>query len=49
MSGQTFTSPVLQYLVQHLRRPVPQEARRRAAVRLLDWAGCAAAGAQEPA
>jgi len=49
MSGQTFTSPVLKYLVQHLRRPVPQDARRRAAVRLLDWAGCAVAGAQEPA
>ncbi len=48
MSGQIRRLPILDELAQHLLRPVSPDARRRAAVRVADWAGCAAAGAREP-
>ncbi len=47
MSGQ---SPALtQRLAEHLARPVPAAAKARAALHVLDWAGCAVAGAASPA
>ena len=47
MSGQ---SPALtQRLADHLARPVPAAAAARAALHVLDWAGCAVAGAASPA
>ncbi len=49
MSGQTSTPPILVSLARQLRRPVPDQVRQQAAVRVMDWAGCAAAGALEPA
>jgi len=49
MSGQIRRLPILDELAQHLLRPVSTHARRQAAVRVADWAGCAAAGAREPA
>jgi len=48
MSGQIDNSPVfslIERLGQHLQRPVSQGARERAVLHLVDWLGCAAAGA----
>lgn len=49
MSGQISEKPVLQELCELLKRPVDGRSRRRARLHLLDWLGCAAAGAVQPA
>ncbi|MFM2045262.1 MAG: hypothetical protein RLY86_3838 [Pseudomonadota bacterium] len=36
------------HLARHLRRPVPAELRRRVALHVLDWTGCAVAGSATP-
>jgi 2-methylcitrate dehydratase PrpD len=47
MSGQSLA--LTQRLADHLARPVPAAAKARAALHVLDWAGCAIAGAASPA
>jgi 2-methylcitrate dehydratase PrpD len=50
MSGQiTTNASVLQMLVLHLQRPVDRRTQLRATHHLLDWLGCAALGARQPA
>ena len=50
MSGQSPQFPAItERLAERLERPVAQADRARAALHVLDWAGCAAAGAAEPA
>ncbi len=47
MSGQSLA--LTQRLADRLARPVPAAAKARAALHVLDWAGCAVAGAASPA
>lgn len=47
--SETFEASLTEALVALLRRPVPAALRRRAALHLIDWTGCAVAGAAEPA
>lgn len=47
MSGQSLA--LTQRLADRLARPVPAAAKARAALHVLDWAGCAIAGAASPA
>ncbi|MFP4519691.1 MAG: MmgE/PrpD family protein [Oceanicaulis sp.] len=47
MSGQSLS--VTQALAERLARPVPARLQARAALHVLDWAGCALAGAASPA
>jgi 2-methylcitrate dehydratase PrpD len=49
MSGQISKTPSLAALSGILSRPVIEQAQARARLHLLDWVGCAAAGAVEPA
>ena len=49
MSGQISETPVLTELSDLLHRPVEQDDLRRARLHLLDWIGCAIAGAKEAA
>lgn len=48
MSGQLSQDPVLVRLARLLAAPVAEQDRARAGWRVLDWLGCAAAGAQAP-
>ncbi len=48
MSGQISEKPVLTELCELLLRPVSSASLQRARLHLLDWMGCAAAGAVEP-
>jgi len=49
MSGQSsYTQSVTERLVPRLLRPVASEDRARAALHVLDWVGCATAGAHSP-
>ena len=48
MSGQISEKPVLTELCTLLSRSVSSESLQRARLHLLDWIGCAAAGAVEP-
>ncbi|MEQ8403706.1 MAG: MmgE/PrpD family protein [Oceanicaulis sp.] len=47
MSGQSLS--ITQRLAAHLSRPVSPTLQARAALHVLDWAGCALAGAASPA
>ena len=49
MSGQISENPILTDLCEVVSRPVDVKSMHRARLHLLDWIGCAAAGAQEPA
>ena len=49
MSGQIFETPVLTALSGLLARPLEADDLLRARLHLLDWIGCAVAGAKEPA
>ncbi len=49
MSGQILEIPVLTELSELLSRPVERKDRQRARLHLLDWIGCAVAGATVPA
>ncbi|MEM9178184.1 MAG: MmgE/PrpD family protein [Pseudomonadota bacterium] len=49
MSGQISENPVLTELSDLLARPVERRDLHRARLHLLDWIGCAVAGAKEPA
>ncbi|WOR15544.1 MmgE/PrpD family protein [Hyphomonas sp. FCG-A18] len=49
MSGQIANPTLLQRLASYLARPVDTGAQARANLHLLDWVGCAIAGAVEPA
>lgn len=49
MSGQSDTLTLTRRLAARLARPVDAEMRARAALHVLDWAGCALAGAPSPA
>ena len=49
MSGQISKTPILTKLSETLSRSVNDRAQARARLHLLDWVGCAAAGAMEPA
>lgn len=49
MSGQISKTPILTELSEILFRTVNERAQARARLHLLDWVGCAAAGAVEPA
>lgn len=49
MSGQISETPVLTELSETLSRAVDAESTARARLHLLDWLGCAVAGAVEPA
>lgn len=50
MSGQSPKCPtVTEILAERLARPVSEGDRARAALHVLDWAGCALAGAASPA
>ena len=40
---------VTERLIPILQRPITDEDRKRAALLVLDWTGCAIAGRQEPA
>ena len=49
MSGQIAENPILTELSELLAKPVNDAAMTRARRHLLDWMGCAVAGASEPA
>ncbi|WBQ11281.1 MmgE/PrpD family protein [Hyphomonadaceae bacterium ML37] len=49
MSGQSDTLTLTRRLAARLARPVDARVRARAALHVLDWAGCAVAGAPSPA
>ena len=49
MSGQISENPILTDLSEVVSRPANRESLQRARLHLLDWIGCAAAGAREPA
>lgn len=49
MSGQILEIPVLTELSELLSRPVENKDLQRARLHLLDWIGCAVAGATQPA
>ncbi len=49
MSGQSSNVALVEQLAVKLAGPVSVEDRRRASMHLLDWAGCAIAGRNEPA
>jgi 2-methylcitrate dehydratase PrpD len=50
MSGQSPSGAIVtEILVDRLARPVDAATRRRAALHVLDWAGCAVAAAEAPA
>jgi len=49
MSGQSDTLTLTRRLAARLARPVDARVRARAALHVLDWAGCALAGAPSPA
>jgi 2-methylcitrate dehydratase PrpD len=49
MSGQSDTLTLTLRLAARLARPVDARVRARAALHVLDWAGCALAGAPSPA
>jgi len=49
MSGQTLNLTISDRLSRHLARPVDEQSRQRAILHVLDWAGCAVAGAKSPA
>lgn len=49
MSGQILENPILTELSELLSRPVETKDLQRARLHLLDWIGCAVAGAVEPA
>ncbi len=48
MSGQISENPILSDLCEGLSRPVDRQSLHRARLHVLDWIGCAAAGAKEP-
>ena len=48
MSGQISENPILTGLSELVSRPVNSESLQRARLHLLDWLGCAVAGAWEP-
>lgn len=48
MSGQISKTPILTKLSEILSRAVNDQAQTRARLHLLDWVGCATAGAAEP-
>ncbi|MDJ0919506.1 MAG: MmgE/PrpD family protein [Henriciella sp.] len=49
MSGQISETPILITLSERLQRSVGERDLHRARLHLLDWIGCATAGAKEPA